>query len=73
MAGPDGYPQHRGGVVDGEKGLYYVGLPFQTRLASGLIGGVGEDARYVAGEIASRLAKTPAHLHPAAEVELAVG
>jgi hypothetical protein len=34
-----------------------VGLPFQPRLASGLIGGVGEDARSVAGTIARRLAE----------------
>jgi hypothetical protein len=32
-----------------------VGLPYQTRLASGLIGGVGEDASSVAEVIAGRL------------------
>jgi putative flavoprotein involved in K+ transport len=57
VAGPDSYPRHRDGVADGEPGLYFVGLPFQTRLASGLIGGVGEDARSVAGTIAGRLAE----------------
>jgi putative flavoprotein involved in K+ transport len=55
VAGPDGYPRHTGGVADGEPGLYFVGLPFQTRLASGLIGGVGEDAGFVADAIAGRL------------------
>src|SRR5207237_512281 len=35
VAGPDGYPRHTGGVAEGESGLYFVGLPFQTRLASG--------------------------------------
>ena len=55
VAGPDGYPLHSGGVADGERGLYFVGLPYQTRLASGLIGGVGEDARFVAEAIAGRL------------------
>jgi putative flavoprotein involved in K+ transport len=55
VAGPDGYPRHSGGVADGERGLYFVGLPYQTRLASGLIGGVGEDARSVAAVIAGRL------------------
>ncbi len=57
VAGPDGFPRHRDGVAEGEPGLYFVGLPFQTRLASGLIGGVGEDARSVAGTIARRLAE----------------
>jgi putative flavoprotein involved in K+ transport len=57
VAGPDGYPVHTGGVSDSEPGLYFVGLPFQTRLASGLIGGVGEDAGFVAGVIAKRLSE----------------
>jgi len=55
VAGADGYPRHTGGVADGERGLYFVGLPYQTRLASGLIGGVGEDASLVAEVIAGRL------------------
>jgi len=55
VVGSDGYPRHTGGVAEGEPGLYFVGLPFQTRLASGLIGGVGEDAALVATTIASRL------------------
>jgi putative flavoprotein involved in K+ transport len=55
VAGADGYPRHSGGVMDGEPGLYFVGLPFQTRLASGLIGGVGEDAGFVADVIDRRL------------------
>jgi len=56
----DGYPMHTDGVVDGEQGLYFVGLPFQTRLASALIGGVGEDAASVAQVIARRLTKSRA-------------
>ena len=55
VAGDDGYPKHVGGVADGEKGLYFMGLPFQTRLASGLIGGQGPDAAFVAQTIATRL------------------
>jgi putative flavoprotein involved in K+ transport len=55
VAGPDGFPRHSGGVAEAETGLYFVGLPFQTRLASGLIGGVGEDASAVAEVIAIRL------------------
>jgi putative flavoprotein involved in K+ transport len=72
VVGPDGYPRHQAGVADGELGLYFVGLPFQTRLASALIGGVGEDAAFVAGEIAKRLG-VEHELHPVdAEAELAV-
>ena len=55
VAGADGYPRHTDGVADGEPGLYFVGLPFQTRLASGLIGGVGEDARAIAETIIRRI------------------
>jgi putative flavoprotein involved in K+ transport len=55
VAGQDGCPRHSAGIAEGERGLYFVGLPYQTRLASGLIGGVGEDARSVADVIAGRL------------------
>jgi putative flavoprotein involved in K+ transport len=58
VVGPDGYPKHDGGVAEGEKGLYFMGLPFQTRLASGLIGGQGPDAAFVAETIATRLAES---------------
>ncbi|MFI5282125.1 MAG: flavin-containing monooxygenase [Candidatus Dormibacterales bacterium] len=57
VVGADGYPTHVAGVADGEKGLYFMGLPFQTRLASGLIGGQGPDATFVAETIAKRLAE----------------
>jgi putative flavoprotein involved in K+ transport len=72
VAGYDGYPRHVGGVADGEPGLYFVGLPFQTRLASGLIGGVGEDARSVAEVIAKRLSQTEA-IHQAGVRPAVVG
>lgn len=52
--GSDGYPVHYRGVVDGEPGLYFLGLPFQYTLTSSLIGGVGRDARYIAEQIAAR-------------------
>lgn len=61
----DGYPAHEQGVVDGEPGLYFVGLPFQTRLASILIGGVGEDAASVARVIARRMGNRSAAVAPA--------
>jgi putative flavoprotein involved in K+ transport len=62
IVGADGYPRHDGGVVGGQPGLYFVGLPYQTRLASGLVGGVGRDAMAVADVIAGRLdlARRPA-------------
>jgi putative flavoprotein involved in K+ transport len=73
VAGADGYPRHSDGVADGERGLYFVGLPFQTRLASGLIGGVGEDASSVAEVIAGRLRQAEVLHHasiPAVELAL---
>ena len=50
-----GHPRHRRGVVDGEPGLYFVGLHFQYAMSSGMIQGVGRDARYVVERIAERL------------------
>jgi len=35
------------------KGLYFVGMPFQYALTSGLVGGVGKDARYISKKILS--------------------
>jgi putative flavoprotein involved in K+ transport len=68
IVGADGYPRHVGGVAEGEPGLYFVGLPFQTRLASALIGGVGEDAALIATVIASRLRESRRPEVPAMEV-----
>jgi putative flavoprotein involved in K+ transport len=56
MFDEDGYPIHYRGVVEGEPGLYFVGLVFLYSLTSSLIGGVGRDAEYVAGHIAARSA-----------------
>jgi|SRR5438270_2211535 len=61
----DGLPRQRDGAVAGEPGMYFVGLPFQTRFASALVGGVGHDASLVAAQIATSLATEPA-LTPAA-------
>jgi putative flavoprotein involved in K+ transport len=52
--GVDGYPVHYRGVVQGEPGLYFVGLPFLYSLGSSTIGGVGRDAEYVAHHLAGR-------------------
>jgi putative flavoprotein involved in K+ transport len=50
---PDGAPRHARGVTE-VPGLYFVGLRFQYRQSSALIGGVGEDADFIAGEIVRR-------------------
>jgi putative flavoprotein involved in K+ transport len=49
----DGSPRHTRGVTP-VPGLYFLGLRFQHRLNSSLIGGVGEDARYVADALVAR-------------------
>lgn len=46
-----GIPVHDRGLVRGEPGLGLVGLPYQSRPDSGLVGGVGADAR----QLVSRL------------------
>ena len=47
VAGEDGWPLQRRGVVASSPGLYFVGLAFQYAFASMLIGGAGRDAGYV--------------------------
>jgi len=49
-----GAPLHRRGVSSAVDGLYFAGLRFQHRVSSSLIGGVGEDAAFVAAEIGRR-------------------
>jgi putative flavoprotein involved in K+ transport len=46
-----GWPVNRRGVSPVVKGLYFVGMPFQFGLTSGLVGGVGRDAAYVVNHI----------------------
>lgn len=48
-----GFPAHHRGVVNAHPGLYFIGMPFQRTLSSSLIVGVGKDADYIAGHIAS--------------------
>jgi putative flavoprotein involved in K+ transport len=52
--GADGLPRHRRGVAADVSGLYFVGLRFQHRMTSSLIGGVGADAAFIADEVARR-------------------
>jgi putative flavoprotein involved in K+ transport len=56
--GADGYPLHKRGVVEGEPGLYFVGLRFQYRPTSHLVGGVSADARYIVQRISERQSVT---------------
>lgn len=63
-----GRPLHQRGVSR-EPGLYFLGLPWQTRRGSSFIWGVWHDARYVADHIAKQrayLAYRPAPLGAAA-------
>lgn len=45
-----GVPRHRRGVTEAP-GLYVLGLPYQSRIASHLVGGVGDDAGDVVGHL----------------------
>ncbi|SEL20887.1 putative flavoprotein involved in K+ transport [Roseovarius nanhaiticus] len=47
---PDGRPLHHRGVSP-EPGLYYLGLPWQSRRGSSFIWGVWHDAKYIADQI----------------------
>lgn len=49
----EGRPRHERGVTD-VNGLYFLGLPFQHRQTSSLLGGVGDDAEHIANVIAQR-------------------
>jgi putative flavoprotein involved in K+ transport len=45
--GADGSPVHRRGLTDSAPGLGFVGLRYQYRIGSSLLGGVYEDAEHV--------------------------
>lgn len=61
----DGYPIQDCGVSD-YPGLYFVGMTFLCTGISGLLAGVGEDAKHIAGKIQERsLAKSLMHKHHA--------
>jgi putative flavoprotein involved in K+ transport len=49
-----GRPRHRRGIVADAPGLYFVGLRFQHRITSSLVGGVGADAAFIADQVARR-------------------
>jgi putative flavoprotein involved in K+ transport len=50
----EGSPRHVRGVATDAPGLYFVGLRFQHRMSSSLIGGVGVDAAFIAEQVAKR-------------------
>ncbi len=56
--GPEGYPKHRRGIVAAAPGLGFIGLRYQYRVGSSLIGGVHEDAEYVVQQLSSHNAHT---------------
>ena len=47
VAGNNGWPKTRRGISEDYYGLYFVGMVFQYGLTSGLVGGVGRDAKFV--------------------------
>jgi putative flavoprotein involved in K+ transport len=49
-----GEPRHQRGAVTGQPGLYFVGLHFLYAMSSGMIQGVGRDARHVVDRIAGQ-------------------
>jgi len=50
-----GSPRHRRGVVADAPGLFFLGLRFQHRMTSSLLGGVGADAAFIADQVARRV------------------
>jgi len=56
----DGFPRHERGVATEMPGLYFLGLKFQHRMSSSLIGGVGADAAFIARRIAGRWSEAAA-------------
>ncbi len=49
-----GNPRHHRGIARDCPGLYFLGQRFQYRITSSLIGGVGDDAAFLAERIAQR-------------------
>lgn len=47
----NGFPRSQRGVVAEAPGIYFLGLLFQSALSSALLGGVGEEAEYIARQL----------------------
>lgn len=56
ILGEDGYPRHERGVTIGQPGLFFIGLRFQYRMMSALLGGVGGDAARIAEAVSRHAA-----------------
>ncbi|MGH2475211.1 MAG: flavin-containing monooxygenase, partial [Candidatus Limnocylindrales bacterium] len=54
--GEGGWPNERRGVVDGQPGLYFLGIPFLYSFTSMLVLGAGRDAGYVVDRLTARAA-----------------
>lgn len=52
--GDGGELQHRGGLIESQPGLYFVGLKFLYAMSSSMIHGVGRDAERIVKAITSR-------------------
>ena len=52
--GEDGLPEHERGVVEGEPGLYFLGLVFQYSISSDVLPNRGRDAGYIAKHLAGQ-------------------
>jgi len=57
----DGEPLHRSGLVESQPGLYFVGLHFLHAMSSGMIHGVGRDAKRIVESINLRASRLPRH------------
>ena len=55
-----GRPEHQRGVT-AEVGLYFLGLPWQSRRGSAFIWGVWHDAKYLADQIGIQMAYRAYH------------
>ena len=53
-------PRHKGGIVESEPGLYFVGLHFLYAMSSTMIQGVGRDAERIAKAIWARIGRMSA-------------
>jgi len=56
----DGQPRQQRGISSDAPGLYFVGLHFQFAHSSGMVHGVGRDARYVVDTLANQVRALPA-------------
>ena len=63
-----GKPRHQRGVAV-EPGIYFLGLPFQSRRGSSFIWGVWHDAGYIAEQIAIQNKYRSYHAAPAREAQ----